>query len=52
MIEYKIVRSKRETVAVQVNSNGEVIVRAPRFFPAGRIDSFVKSKTDWILKAQ
>lgn len=52
MIEYKIVRSKRKTVAVQVNSDSEVIVRAPRFYPAGRIDSFVKSKTDWILKAQ
>ncbi len=52
MIEYKIIRSKRKTVAVQVNSDGEVIVRAPRFYPAGRIDSFVKSKTDWILKAQ
>ena len=28
-MEYKIIKSKRKTVALQVNENAELIVRAP-----------------------
>ena len=47
-IEYELVRSKRKTVSIQVNSAGEVIVRAPLRLAKREIDKFVIDKADWI----
>lgn len=44
----KIIRQNRASIAIQINRNGEVIVKAPRFVPKFFIDQFVHSKKDWI----
>lgn len=51
MINYTVIKSKRKTIAIQVKDNGEVIVRAPLFCSKKKIENFVVSKSDWIIKA-
>lgn len=51
MIEPKqIIRSNRKTIALVVNTNGELIVRAPHIASNMEIDSFVAEKQGWISK--
>ena len=52
MQDYKIIRSSRKTIAIQVDESGEVIVRAPYFCSRRKIDGFVQSKNEWIIRAQ
>lgn len=49
-LDYSIVRSGRKTVALSVDKNGRLIVRAPYGFPDERIDEIVKEKSSWIEK--
>ncbi|MDR3363807.1 MAG: M48 family metallopeptidase [Clostridiales Family XIII bacterium] len=49
MIEYKLVRSNRKTIALHITAKG-LEVRAPLFMPAREIERFVKSKENWIDK--
>jgi len=49
-IPYKIIRSARKTVALQITPAGEVIVRCPNRYPAREIRRFVSSKEDWLRK--
>jgi predicted metal-dependent hydrolase len=46
----KLVRSRRRTIALIVQPDGSLTVRAPLRMPAGEIDKFVESHTDWIIK--
>lgn len=46
--EYRLVRSKRKTLAVHVLPDGSVEVRAPHRLSAAVIDAFVSSRQDWI----
>ncbi len=46
----KIIRSKRRTLALQVTSEGQVIVRAPKGIPKKIIDEFISRHTEWIIK--
>ena len=48
-MEYKVIRSDRRTLAVQIK-NGEVIVRAPRRISDGEISQFVRNNLSWIEK--
>lgn len=48
----KIIRSKRKTVALTVDSSGRLIVRAPLRCSEARILAFIEKKSDWILKHQ
>ena len=48
---YKIIRSKRKTVCLQVIKNGEVVVRAPYRFSEQKINDFVFSHRKWITDA-
>ena len=48
-MQYRIIRSDRKTVALQVKA-GEVIVRAPREMTREEISSFVNKHRDWINK--
>ncbi len=50
MTEYKVIRSKRRTMAVTVTADGSVTVRAPLGMPDGQIERFVLSKKEWIEK--
>lgn len=51
-IDYEVIRSKRKTLAIEVKSDGKVIVRAPKVVSKKYIDKFVEEKRDWILKHQ
>ena len=47
-MEYKIIRSARKTIAIQLTPAGEVIVRCPARMRQSDIDRFVQSKRGWI----
>ena len=47
---YDIVYSNRKTLAIQINAQGQVTVRAPRRTPKSTIDRFLTEKESWILK--
>lgn len=47
---FEIIYSSRKTLAVQVTSDGQVKVRAPRRMPKSMIDHFLTEKEDWVLK--
>lgn len=47
---YRVIRSSRKTVAIQIMPDGEVVVRAPMRMPATAIHRFVEEKQGWIEK--
>jgi len=47
-----IIRSKRKTLALYVDPNGELIVKAPMRLSEARIFAFVKTKEEWIRTQQ
>lgn len=47
---YELRRSNRRTLAIEVNSRGRVIVRAPKAMPQAQIDGFLTQKEAWVLK--
>lgn len=49
-MEYKIVRSKRKTIALQINSNMEVVVKAPFGVSDFYIDELVQKRKKWIIE--
>ena len=49
-IEYRLVRSSRKTVSIQIEPGGEVIVRAPARMSAAEIERMVDAKRGWIEK--
>lgn len=46
-ISYKLIRSDRRSIGVQITAEG-VVVRAPRRMSDAEIDRFVQSKRDWV----
>lgn len=46
----KIVKSRRKTIALVIDSDGELIVRAPFYASTSDIMRFVQEKQDWIYK--
>ena len=47
-MEYRILRSSRKTLSIQITPEGEVLVRCPNRMPKWQIQQFVDSKADWI----
>ncbi len=47
---FRILRSDRKTIAIQIMPNGEVVVRCPRRMKQTEVEAFVKSKASWIEK--
>ena len=47
-MDYRLVRSRRRTVAVEITREGQVVVRAPLRCPQAFIDNFVESRRSWI----
>nr|WP_294677922.1 SprT family zinc-dependent metalloprotease [uncultured Blautia sp.] len=47
---YRLIRSNRKTLAIQVSSCGQVTVRAPRTMSQETIHSFLTEKESWVLK--
>lgn len=50
MIPYRLIRSKRKTLYMQITPEGDLLVRAPQRCSKAYIDDFVASKEDWIRK--
>lgn len=50
-MEVRVIRSKRKTIAIQVNSDLTVTVRAPRHTAKGEIDRILQEKESWIRKS-
>lgn len=48
----KVIRSKRKTLALQINEHGELVIRAPYLMPRTMINAFIKQKASWIEKKQ
>lgn len=49
-MEYTLIRSARKTLAVEINRQGEVIVRAPKAISRRQIEAFLHQKADWIAR--
>ena len=47
-ITYRLVRSSRKTIAIQIKPDGEVIVRAPNRMSMAAIEQFAAGKRGWI----
>ena len=48
--DYKIIRSDRRTLALEIKRSGEIIVRSPKHTTLSVISDFVKSHEDWLHK--
>ena len=47
MLEYKLIRSARRSIAIQVGSDG-LVVRAPNGMSRAAIEAFIEKHIDWI----
>ena len=47
---YRLVRTNRRTIAIEVLPDGEVVVRCPLHARESQVHAFVQSKQDWIMK--
>ena len=51
-IEYKLIRSSRRTIGLEIRPDGELIVRAPHRASIREIEKIILEKKDWIIKHQ
>lgn len=51
-MEFTVIHSNRKTIAIQVNMDLSVIVRAPKRASQKEIQRFLKEKEAWVIKAQ
>lgn len=49
-ISYQWIRSRRKTIAIQIDRNGQVILRTPYGITKRQAEKFLDEKKDWILK--
>ncbi len=49
-ITIRVIRSSRKTMSLEINSAGEVLIRAPYSMPSDKIEGFVRDKENWIRK--
>lgn len=47
-VRFEVIRSNRKTIAIEITSGGEVLVRAPYFMKDAEIHKFIKEKEHWI----
>lgn len=48
--DYRIIYSRRRSIAIHVGADSGVVVRSPYHIPQKKIEEFVFSKSAWILK--
>lgn len=48
MYGYRLIRSKRRTISLQIDDNCEIVVRAPMKASRSEIDAMVERHTGWI----
>ena len=51
-MDYRVIRSKRRTMALQISREGEILVRAPLHTPQAMIERFVSTHESWIESHQ
>ncbi len=51
IFEYKIIRSSRKTVSIQVDADCNITVRVPYKISEREIEEFVSDKKEWLEKA-
>lgn len=51
-MNYKLIRSARKTLGIQVSPEGDIIVRAPRLMPKAEIERLLKTNAAWIEKTK
>lgn len=49
-ITYTVVKTKRKTIGITIDMNGEVKVSAPLRISEKQIKEVVQKKADWIIK--
>lgn len=49
-LDYRIIRSNRKTIALQIKPDGQLEVRCPRKMTEDAVRRFVESKASWIEK--
>ena len=49
-ISYQWIRSRRKTIVIQIDRNGQVILRTPYGITKRQAEKFLDEKKDWILK--
>ena len=49
-ISYRVIRSNRKTTSIQIDRQGEVIVRCPVGMPMERIEALVEEHRPWLEK--
>lgn len=47
-MKYRIVRSSRKTIALQITPDGDILVRCPNRMGTDAVQRFIDSKTGWI----
>ena len=47
-MEYRLIRSARRSLCIQITPTGAVVVRAPFAVPNRQIETFVLAKQTWI----
>lgn len=47
-MEYRLIRSRRKTLAIEISREAQVVVRAPLKLPRREIEGFLAEKRDWI----
>ena len=47
-IPYRLLRSARKTVAIQITPEGEVLLRCPKGLPVKEAEAFLERKRNWI----
>ena len=47
-VSYRLIRSGRRTVSLEITRDLEILVRAPQWMPRAQIDAFVGSRRSWL----
>lgn len=50
VMEIKVIRSKRHSISIKINENGEVFVRCPLKYPKDELLKIINNKRQWIEK--
>jgi len=50
-MEYKIIRSDRKTLSMEITPQAELLIRAPRRTSAAQIEKFINEHAQWIENA-
>lgn len=47
--QYQVIRSSRKTISLQLQEDGDLLVRVPHHLPLWQIESLIRQKEQWIL---